>query len=592
MRPLHVSRSTARKLWELLTPPQRREGIVLFGLMLIGMVLETLGIGLVIPALAFLTHGDAAARYPVLTPWLTRLGNPTHAQLVVVGMLALVGLHTVRVVFMGFLAWRQARFAFALQAKFSQRLFTGYLRQAYTFHLQRNSAELIRNTTNQVGEITSVVQQGLLLGTEGLVLVGTSALLLAVEPVGAMVVVTTFALASWVFSRVTRARLARWGAARQVHEGLRLQHLQQGLGGAKDVKLLGRETDFLAQYETHSTGSSRIGEWLATLQAFPRLWLELLAIVELATLVLVMIATGRPLDALLPTLGVFAAAAFRVMPSVSRVLSAVQTVRVADPVINNLYAEIEFLEREPAPRRGDLIPFHEVLTLEGVGFRYPATAAPALRDVSLTVPRGTSVGIIGGSGAGKSTLVDIILGLFAPETGTVRVDGVDIQTNLRGWQDQIGYVPQSIYLTDDTLRRNVAFGVAKGEIDEAAVCHALRAAQLEGFVNALPEGLDTVVGERGVRLSGGQRQRIGIARALYHDPPVLVLDEATSSVDTMTERGVMESVRALHGAKTILIVAHRLSTVEHCDRLFRLEHGRLVVEGDATLVLDKVAGGA
>lgn len=579
MRPLPVSRSTARKLWELLTPPQRREGILLAGLMLIGMVLETLGIGLVVPALAFLTQNDGVARFPMLSSWMTGLGNPTYAQLVVMGMLGLVGLHTVRVVFMGFLAWRQARFAFALQAKFSQRLFTGYLRQAYTFHLQRNSAELVRNTMNQVGEITGVVSQGLLLTTEGLLLVGTAALLLAVEPVGAIVVVTTFALASWAFSRATRARLARWGEARQVHERLRLQHLQQGLGGAKDVKLLGRETDFLAQYETHSVGSSRIGEWLATLQAFPRLWLELLAIVELATLVLVMIATGRQVDTLLPTLGLFAAAAFRLMPSVSRVLSAVQIVRVADPVINNLYGEIKFLEREPAPMRANPFPFRDSLCLEGVSFTYPSSEASVLRDISLKIPRGSSVGFIGGSGAGKSTLIDVILGLFTPGTGTVAVDGVDIQRNIRGWQDQIGYVPQSIYLTDDTLRRNVAFGLAEDEIDDAAVRRALRAAQLEAFVSGLPDGVETIVGERGIRLSGGQRQRIGIARALYNDPPVLVLDEATSSVDNVTERGLMDSVRALHGEKTILIVAHRLSTVEHCDKLFRLDRGCLLEEG-------------
>jgi ABC-type multidrug transport system fused ATPase/permease subunit len=306
----------------------------------------------------------------------------------------------------------------------------------------------------------------------------------------------------------------------------------------------------------------------------------------------VMVASGRPLDALTPTLGLFAAAAFRLMPSVSRILSAVQTVRSADPVINNLYAEIQLLERAPAPELVARLPFREALTLEHVAFQYEGAASPAVRDVSLTVPRGSCIGIIGESGAGKSTLVDIILGLFAPDSGAVRLDGVDIQTSPRGWQDQIGYVSQSIYLTDDTLRRNVAFGVPKEAIDDVAIGRALRGAQLEEFVRELPDGLDTVVGERGVRLSGGQRQRIGIARALYHDPPVLVLDEATSSVDTITERSIMESVRALQGTKTILIVAHRLSTVEQCDRLFRLDRGRLIAEGDAAAVLHRAAGGA
>jgi ABC-type multidrug transport system fused ATPase/permease subunit len=313
--------------------------------------------------------------------------------------------------------------------------------------------------------------------------------------------------------------------------------------------------------------------------ALPRLWLELLAVTGLAALVLAMIGQGKPLDALLPTLGLFAAAAFRLMPSVNRILTSLHSLRFSLPVIDTIYNEFRLLGATMAPQRGERLSFDSGLALDQVKFRYPAAEALALRGVSLAIQPGTSVGFIGGSGAGKSTLVDIILGLLVPASGSVTIDGVDIQTNLRGWQDQIGYVPQSIFLTDDTLRRNVAFGLPADQIDEAAVLRAIRAAQLEQFVNDLPQGLDTIVGERGVRLSGGQRQRIGIARALYHDPPVLVLDEATSSLDTTTERGVMEAVRALHGKKTLLIVAHRLTTVEHCDRLFRLERGRVVQEG-------------
>ena len=223
--------------------------------------------------------------------------------------------------------------------------------------------------------------------------------------------------------------------------------------------------------------------------------------------------------------------------------------------------------------------FRDSLQIKNMTFRYPNAEAPALSGISIAVPNGATVGFIGGSGAGKSTLVDVILGLLSPHEGAVCVDGIDIASNLRGWQNQIGYVPQSVYLVDDTLRRNVAFGLADGEIDEGATWRAIQAAQLEPFVRSLPEGLDTMVGERGVRLSGGQLQRVGIARALYNDPAVLVLDEATSSLDTATERVVMEAVQALHGRKTVLIVAHRLTTVEHCDRLFRLEGGRIVDEG-------------
>jgi ABC-type multidrug transport system fused ATPase/permease subunit len=273
------------------------------------------------------------------------------------------------------------------------------------------------------------------------------------------------------------------------------------------------------------------------------------------------------------------------MPSVNRIMTAIQVMRHAMPVVTTLASELESLAPQEAPGSGSQIELKRELRVEDVSFAYPSTEAPALHDVSLEIRAGESIGFVGGSGSGKSTLIDVILGLLAPQRGVIRVDGVDVRENLRSWQDHIGYVRQHIYLTDDSLRRNIAFGLRDADIDNQAVQRALRAAQLEDFVASLPQGLDTLVGERGVRLSGGQLQRIGIARALYHDPSVLVLDEATSALDTATEREVMSAVRALHGEKTVIIVAHRLTTVADCDRLYRLENGRIVQSGDpATLI--------
>jgi ABC-type multidrug transport system fused ATPase/permease subunit len=578
--------STARKIWGLLTSAERRSATVLLGLMFIGMVLETLGVGLVIPAIVLLTQRNLANRYPALQPVLHTLGNPSQQSLVIGGMLVLVGVYLVKALFLAILARQQARYVFEVQARLSQRLFTVYLRQPYTFHLQRNSAQLIQNVIHEVSVFAfNGIQQGMCLLTESLVLLGLGALLLVVEPLGTLIVVSVMGTAAWGFHRLTGGRIARWGEARQHHEGLRIQHLQQGLGSAKDVKLLGREADFLEQYRVHTAQSARVGQLLATLQQLPRLWLEVLAVSGLVVLVVSMLAQGRALESVLPTLGLFAAAAFRLIPSINRVITSVQSLRFGLTVIDTLREEFNLAAPEAAGTRTPVTPFRATLELNKVTYTYPSAPAAVLNELSLAIRRGESVGIIGDSGAGKSTLVDILLGLLTPESGEVRVDGEDIQHALRNWQDQIGYVPQSIFLTDDTVTRNVAFGLPNEQINVAAVWRGIHGAQLEEFVHSLPQGLDTLVGERGIRLSGGQRQRIGIARALYHDPAVLVLDEATSSLDTATERGVMQAVRALQGTKTILIVAHRVSTVEHCDRLYRLEQGRVVEEGTPETML-------
>jgi ABC-type multidrug transport system fused ATPase/permease subunit len=316
----------------------------------------------------------------------------------------------------------------------------------------------------------------------------------------------------------------------------------------------------------------------------------LLAVLGLAVLVLTMVARGRDMSTLIPTLGLFAIAGFRFMPSINRVLTALQGFRYGQPTIDVLHEELS----RPQPMKSEVIgtmTFNRELKLDAVSYTYPGASNRSLQNVSVTVVPGEAVGIMGPSGAGKSTLVDLCLGLLKPVEGHITADGTDIHDQLRSWQDRIGYVPQTVYLTDDSLRRNIAFGLRDEAIDDTAVWRAVRDAQLEEFVRGLPAGLDTMVGERGTSLSGGQRHRVGIARALYHDPSVLVLDEATSALDTETERGVMRAVNALHGRKTVLIVAHRFSSVASCDRILRLEGGRIVGESRPEPMIAESAGG-
>jgi ABC-type multidrug transport system fused ATPase/permease subunit len=299
-----------------------------------------------------------------------------------------------------------------------------------------------------------------------------------------------------------------------------------------------------------------------------------------------MVTIGNGLSEVLPALGLFGAASFRILPAVNQIIGSFQMINRSRPILSRLSQDLALgVEQTDNSERED-IEFSKLEILD-LKFNYDGNQSETLAGVSVFIRRGEAVGLVGQSGSGKSTLVDVLLGFLTPQAGSVLVNGTSIESSLQWWRSRVGYVPQSIFLTDDTLRRNVAFGLPEDEIDENAVHAALRSAQLEEFVGSLPEGINTMVGERGVRLSGGQRQRIGIARALYNNPEVLVLDEATSSLDTETEHGVMQAVQALQGDKTVVIVAHRLSTVEYCDRLYRLDAGRIVDEGTFDEVMNR-----
>ncbi|MBJ7398570.1 MAG: ABC transporter ATP-binding protein, partial [Ilumatobacteraceae bacterium] len=566
---------TVKIVWKLFTNSDRIAFTRIVVMVIIGMFLETISLGIVVPIIGILTQDDYQQKYPFI---VDIFGNLSREELISAVMVAMVLIYIVRSLFLFWSLWIQKGFSASVSGRLSQSLFSTYLRQPYMFHLQRNSSTLMRNAKNATAIVTCGVDPFLVLLTDGLVAIAMFALLIAVEPVGTLAVLLVFGLSTFVFQRTTRRRIDNWGYQVDYHETKILQHLQEGFGGAKDVKVLGRENEFLSQHEKHLGESIRINRIYNVILTLPRSFMEIITIVGLCLLVVSMVVRGRELADIVPILGLFAAAAFRVMPSINRLLMATQTLIFNRSIIASVYQDF-LLDSPDSLTVKSNTKFASQLELMDVSFQYPTAATASLQNVSLVVKRGEAVGFVGPSGAGKSTLVDVILGLFAPTSGVVKVDGQDVQQNLRNWQNQIGYVPQAIYLTDDTLRRNVAFGLNDENIDDNLVRDAIRLAQLEDFVATLPEKLDTVVGERGVRLSGGQRQRIGIARALYHNPSVLVLDEATSSLDTPTEHGVMQAVQALQGSKTVLIVAHRLSTVEYCDRLYKIENARITEEG-------------
>jgi ABC-type multidrug transport system fused ATPase/permease subunit len=380
--------------------------------------------------------------------------------------------------------------------------------------------------------------------------------------------------------------LQRWGKQRQQQKGQIIQTIQQSLGAVKDVQVLGREQMFIDVHREQQIVDTDLLRRINMTQALPRLWLEIIAMGSMASLVVIMLWVGNEVDAIVPVVGLFALSAFRVLPSVNKIVNGLQTLKVTRSTIETIHQDLG-LEVSQSMILKDIQFEFSLLSTSNLNFRYEMTDEDVLKDVNISVQRGEAVGFVGQSGSGKSTLIDILLGLLDPKTGSVSINSRSIGEVKRQWQHIVGYIPQTIFLMDDSLRRNIAIGIADSEIDEVAIQDALKSAQLEDFVASLPEGLDTVVGERGVRLSGGQRQRIGIARALYHRPSVLVLDEATSSLDTETEKGVMQAVQALQGDKTVIIVAHRLSTVEYCDRLYRLDAGRIVDEGTFDEVMNR-----
>tara|TARA_A100001015_G_C14993604_1_gene715146 strand:- start:854 stop:2023 length:1170 start_codon:yes stop_codon:yes gene_type:complete len=386
-----------------------------------------------------------------------------------------------------------------------------------------------------------------------------------------------FGVSSTIFYLFIRNYIDKWGQARQIHQGRKIQYIQQGIGAIKDIKILNRESNFINRFSYHN---QRIGI-ISMLENFttkaPRLWLEMIAVMSFAFLVIILVLKDFDSSSLITTLGLFAGAAFRSLPSINRIMGSLQGIKFSAPaikVINDEILNIDFDNKEVSNQ--EIISNIKYLKVDNVSFSYNNIPQKTLEDININIPFGASVGIIGPSGSGKSTLIDLIMGLINPDKGKITVDGVDIHKNKISWQKNIGYVAQSIYMTDDSIKNNIAFGLEDEDIDVNLVQNAIKLAQLDDLIKSLPNGIHTSMGERGIRLSGGQLQRIGIARALYYNPSILILDEATSSLDIDTERKIMTDVLSLRKDKIIIIITHRISTIENCELIYKIENGNLI----------------
>jgi ABC-type multidrug transport system fused ATPase/permease subunit len=570
------------KFYYLLDNKQRVQLFYLSILLFIGMLLEMFSLGAILPLMKIMVDPEKSLDVFNQGANLYKFIGLNKKQITLFIISSLIILYIFKSLFLIYLGWKQAHFSANLTAQISSKLFYYYLSQDYSFHINRNSSHLLRNVQNETTFLNAITLSAITVSIEFTVLVGVSITLFIIEPIGASILILILLLPSIIINILTKKKLKNWGQLRQQYDGMATQHLMQGLNGIKEVILLGLNNFFLNKFILYSRKKANVYVKQITLQQFPRIYLELLAVITMATCVLYININNIKGDNFIVILGLFTVGAFRIIPSFSRISGSMQVIRFNISVVDLLYNEFKTLKlgsnENLLINKNSSFQFKKI-KIENLSFKYDNSSKSVLSKINIDIVSGDMIGFVGPSGSGKSTLIDIIMGLLRPQYGDVTVDGSSIFKLNRTWQSNIGYVPQNIYLTDDTFRRNIAFGIPDEQIDENRVIYALKIAQLSDLITQIENGLDTVVGERGIKLSGGQRQRIGIARAIYFNPKILVLDEATSALDVLTEKEIMESLISLKGIITILIIAHRISTVMSCDKIYVIEEGKIIKNG-------------
>jgi ATP-binding cassette, subfamily B, bacterial PglK len=554
--------------------------IGLIGLTLGGSVLEVVGIGVILPFVALAGNPSQIHNFPFGSQLVNLLNLESDTSIVVTAGIIVLSVFVLRSAYVAAQYRLVYRFSLGKWVAIASQILQSYLDRPYTFHLQKNTAELIRNIYVEADQaVNGVIVPIMIVVAELLVLIGVIVLFLVIEPGIAFAAVIGMSLAAGIMMRLSKQRLNTYGKQRAAETINVYQAINESLAGIKDIQILGRSDYFIHRYNSSAGRLAEAHIGAALFQLYPRLGIETLFVGGFITLVTALILTGQNLVDILPLISLLGVAALRFLPSLNRIVSWVNAIRFSAPSLFIISQELResTINSTRSYKPGQSVPrLQDAIKIRNLSFKYPDEERSILTGINLTISRGEKVGIVGASGAGKTTLVNLILGLIPPSAGEILVDDVDIYVNLPSWQRQIGYIPQDIFLTDSSIRTNVAFGLKDELIDDGKVWQALTAAHLTDFVRSLPQNIETVVGERGVRLSGGQRQRLGIARALYHDPAVLILDEATSSLDHHTEEEVMEAIDSLAGQKTIVVISHRPKTVENCHSINLIESGCIV----------------
>jgi ABC-type multidrug transport system fused ATPase/permease subunit len=584
-----------RQLWYIFTPQEKMQFAFLLCGMFLGAFFETVSVGVVLPFIAVLKEPELLSKAGHFGPLLSTLNVSEPRKLFFVLGSALMTLFIIKTGYLMLLYRWLFGYAMKKHVSLARQLLAGYLSADYTLHLQRNSADMIRVMIRSVEDFTNIFMVNLLIVLGELLVLGALAsLLMIVEPLATLGALIVLGVPTALVYHLAQHRLGTSGRLAEQSFGGMVQWAEQAISAVKEIAITGRRSFFINQHSYHVHRFADALRSLTFHTTAPRLVIDTLSVAAMVLIATTLLSRGEDLQSTLLILGMFALAAVRLIPSASRLSGALAQLRYRYASTEVIYQELLALRQRPsdllpgfAEEHARPIPFRRALCIEHLSYSYPGIPQPAIDDVSIEIPKGHWVGLIGSSGAGKTTLVDLILGLLVPTAGRILVDGRDLRDNLAGWQRNIGYVPQTVYLTDDSVRRNVAFGVPEEEIDDEQVWHALRAAQVDHFVRSLPDELNAIIGERGGRLSGGERQRLGIARALYREPEVLVIDEATANLDPGTEAAIVEVIGKLRGKKTIIVISHRPAFVRNCDCIYMLAQGRLQNWGGYSELLAK-----
>jgi len=574
-----------KKILKLLTERERKRLFMLFGVMMISAIVEVAGIASIMPFLALITNPDMIQDNKILNYFYTVLNfKSTNSYLIFIGAIVLVIL-IVSNLLVFVTQWGLARFSWMRSHSVSRRLLYNYLYQPYKFFLNQNTSLLGKNILSEVSLVVKGVFIPLLeIFSRGIVTLFIFTMLVTVEPILAFSLIFILGGAYILTYRLIKQKLNIRGKIRHRSNAERFKAINEAFGDIKLVKLMGYENFFIKRYSKPSDEHAKVNATTQIIELIPRYIMEILAFGGIIIVVLYLLATGKGLGEFLPIIGLYAFSMYRLLPSIQLIFSGTATIRFNLKGLDALYYDMysfNNVEVDASNRTIEAISFRKELKFEDITFIYPEANKPIIKDLSIKININTSVAFVGATGAGKTTVANIILGLLKPYSGRITVDGIEINDeNLRSWQMNLGYIPQDIYLQDDTIMRNITFGIPDHKVDMDSVIQAAKIANIHDFiVNQLPDKYDTIVGERGARLSGGQRQRIGIARAIYRNPGVLVLDEATSALDGATEKEVFKAIENIAKTKTLIIIAHRLTTIQDCDVIYVMDNGNIVGEG-------------